>query len=258
MEDKLSVTFFLWDWFVLGKVLPHTNSTLLFSERILLGILRITSMNVLFYALGFLGIWKIPQPLRKPGDTIRELACTIIGLTLVSGLILVFAFWMTGHGWMKVYLDRDLYPFWYYVVSFPLAIFSLDTFFYFMHRLLHRGWAYDHIHHVHHRSIHTGPLSGTSFHPLEFLTFYSFPYVLALFLPLHIDVLNVISWMTFFFVTLSHSGMDPLPESFRLHRILSLWNSPTHHHLHHHIGKGNYSLFFNLWDRILKTNNPWK
>jgi sterol desaturase/sphingolipid hydroxylase (fatty acid hydroxylase superfamily) len=33
-------------------------------------------------------------------------------------------------------------------------------------------------------------------------------------------------------------------------------NSPTHHGLHHEKFLGNFSLYFNVWDRLMGTNHP--
>jgi sterol desaturase/sphingolipid hydroxylase (fatty acid hydroxylase superfamily) len=30
----------------------------------------------------------------------------------------------------------------------------------------------------------------------------------------------------------------------------------THHDLHHSACNANYSLYFNFWDRVMKTNHP--
>jgi len=32
--------------------------------------------------------------------------------------------------------------------------------------------------------------------------------------------------------------------------------SPTHHALHHETYRGNYSLYLNVWDRLMGTNRP--
>lgn len=38
--------------------------------------------------------------------------------------------------------------------------------------------------------------------------------------------------------------------------ILTLNNTPTNHVMHHERMRGNYGLYFNIWDRLMGTNHP--
>ncbi len=40
------------------------------------------------------------------------------------------------------------------------------------------------------------------------------------------------------------------------HKIFKWHNTPTHHNMHHKFVKNNYGLYFNFWDRVMKTNHP--
>jgi Delta7-sterol 5-desaturase len=219
-------------------------------------LLRIAFVVIVFDFLKKLSNHKliIEQPERNPYDTKRELSYTLLGLLLTSIITTAGMYLFLKKGWLTIYQDKEEFGLLYYYSCFPISLLALDSYFYLTHRIFHLGWFYRNIHYVHHLSIHTKGLTGTSFHPVEFLTFYSFPILLGLLLPLHINILNFIAWSTFILVTFAHSGLDPFPDSFRKSSILSLWNTPTHHHLHHHLGNGNFSLYFNFWDRILKTN----
>ena len=57
-------------------------------------------------------------------------------------------------------------PIWFVAMIVAVPIWA-GVHFYGLHRLLHVGWFYRHIHSWHHKNIHTGPWSGLAMHPGE-------------------------------------------------------------------------------------------
>jgi sterol desaturase/sphingolipid hydroxylase (fatty acid hydroxylase superfamily) len=55
---------------------------------------------------------------------------------------------------------------------------------------------------------------------------------------------------------MGHLGYELFPKWFLQNKISRWLNTSTHHNMHHHYGKGNYGLYFNIWDRLLGTNHP--
>lgn len=53
-----------------------------------------------------------------------------------------------------------------------------------------------------------------------------------------------------------HSGYEILPQRFRKSFLFEIFNSSVYHNLHHSKFKGNYGLYFRIWDRLLKTEHP--
>ena len=53
-----------------------------------------------------------------------------------------------------------------------------------------------------------------------------------------------------------HLGFEIAPKWFRKSFLFELMNTSVHHNLHHEKFKGNYGLYFRVWDRIMKTENP--
>ena len=53
-----------------------------------------------------------------------------------------------------------------------------------------------------------------------------------------------------------HLGYEIAPKWFRNSFLFEIINTSTHHNLHHHKFKGNYGLYFRIWDRIMKTEHP--
>ena len=55
----------------------------------------------------------------------------------------------------------------YYLLTFPLMFLIHDTYFYWMHRLMHIPFIFRHVHLVHHTSTNPTPWTSYSFHFLE-------------------------------------------------------------------------------------------
>jgi len=53
-----------------------------------------------------------------------------------------------------------------------------------------------------------------------------------------------------------HLGYEVAPKWFRNSILFEVLNTSVHHNLHHHKFKGNYGLYFRVWDRLLKTEHP--
>jgi Delta7-sterol 5-desaturase len=249
----------LWKWLLLGEQMSDPSLFSVISQKYFLSMARIFLMASIFLTIKqVIPQIRVKQPERKSGDLNRELFYTFVGLASVAIFTTLIISYLGPKGLVKFYNNKNDFGLFYYYLSYPIALLGLDAYFYSTHRLFHLKWVYNKIHYTHHLSIHTTPFTGTSFHPIEFVILYSYHVILSMIIPIHIDVLNFVSWITFIHSALAHSGIDPFPVSFRNHPILSLWNTPTHHHLHHIVGHGNYSLYFNFWDRILKTNNNAK
>lgn len=144
----------------------------------------------------------------------------------------------------------------YLFVSFVLITIWHETWFYWMHRMAHQKKFYQWIHVEHHRSTNPSPLAAYRFQATEaFLeAIYIIPFIA--FVPIHFHVLI---FHTFYAMILNiwwHLGYEFFPKGWASHPITKWINSSTHHNLHHQKFLGNYSLYFNFWDRIMGTNFP--
>jgi len=85
---------------------------------------------------------------------------------IASGLILLTPF--RAHTW--VYLNLNSYPLWWIGVSLLLSLVVHDTYFYWMHRLLHHKALFKHAHLLHHKSTNPSPWTAYAFHFFEAIT----------------------------------------------------------------------------------------
>lgn len=159
------------------------------------------------------------------------------------------------HGYTKLYGRWSDQSYWYAFGSFLLLLFIHDTYFYWMHRLLHTKLLYRYIHKHHHRPTPPTPFTSFAFHPLEAIVEFVFIIPAVMILPLHPIVLfafaNVMTAMNVW----GHLGFELFPEKYLQGMVGRIMNSTTHHDMHHQYNKCNYGLYFNFWDSIMHTNH---
>jgi Delta7-sterol 5-desaturase len=102
------------------------------------------------------------QRMRK-GQVREELLLSALAI-LIFALQATALVWMLRKGWLEIAWDRS--P-WHLLWELPLLYFWNELYFFAVHRLLHWGPLYRHVHIWHHRSVLTTPFSAYSFHPFE-------------------------------------------------------------------------------------------
>jgi signal peptidase I len=174
---------------------------------------------------------------------------------LIFALVGVLTSQLTLMGWTKLYLRIDRHGWGYFWFSLGAMIVIHDTWFYWTHRLMHVPWLFRFTHRVHHLSHTPTPWSALAFHPTEALVQALIFPVAALVLPMH--PLVAVLWLTYMIVinVWGHLGFELLPSGFRRHWLFRWHNTTTHHDMHHQDVTGNYSLYFNFWDRVMGTNH---
>jgi lathosterol oxidase len=182
-----------------------------------------------------------------------------IGWSLASAAIYgvptgILAWGWRTHGWTKVYLDAHAYPLWWLPVSVLLYLGLHDTWFYWTHRWMHLPRPFKAMHAVHHASRPPTAWAAMSFHPSEALTGAVVIPVLVLLIPIHVAALGlVLTIMTIMGVT-NHMGWELFPEALVNGRAGGWLITATHHQRHHAEYRGNYGLYFRVWDRLCGTD----
>lgn len=182
-----------------------------------------------------------------------------IGWSLASAAIYgvpagVVAWGWQEQGWTKIYTDVSAYPLWYLPVS-VLAYLSLhDTWFYWTHRWMHEPRLFRIAHAVHHESRPPTAWAAMSFHPWEAITGAVVIPALVFLIPIHVAALGtVLSIMTIMGVG-NHMGWEMFPR-WLVHGPAGKWLiTATHHQKHHEAYRGNYGLYFRVWDRLCGTD----
>jgi sterol desaturase/sphingolipid hydroxylase (fatty acid hydroxylase superfamily) len=165
-------------------------------------------------------------------------------------------FFLQRHGYTKIYTDFNAHSTGYFVFSVMAFIFIHDAYFYWSHRAMHHKKIYPHVHLIHHKSTNPTPWAVFAFHPLEALAQVAILPVMVFAMPLHPLAIFIWGIYQLFLNVGGHVGFELFPKGFTKNSLTKWHNSSTHHNLHHKYVTYNYSLYFNIWDRIMGTNHP--
>jgi Delta7-sterol 5-desaturase len=159
-------------------------------------------------------------------------------------------------GYTKLYINVDEYPLWYLPVSLLISMLIHETYYYWLHRWMHKPTVFKLLHKVHHDSNTTSPWTAFSFHPLEGLLQAIVLPLTIMFIPMHVYVLlTQLTLMTFSSV-INHLEIEVYPANFHKHIIGKWMIGATHHSLHHKQFKYNFGLYFTFWDKWKRTESP--
>lgn len=158
-------------------------------------------------------------------------------------------------GYTAIYEDINQYGWWWLPISFLIAALIHETYYYWLHRWMHRPKVYRLIHKVHHDSHITSPWTSFSFHPGEGVLQSVIIPLVILFLPMH--YWTIVTLLTFMTLTsaINHSNVEIYPKGFHKHWLGKWMIGATHHSLHHTEYRFNFGLYFTFWDKWMKTES---
>lgn len=156
----------------------------------------------------------------------------------------------------RLYLDIDKFGVPYLFFSFALLTIWQETFFYWAHRWMHQKPWFKLIHLTHHRSTNPSPMAAYSFSTLEAVIEGLYMLIFIFLVPIHPVVVLSQALYAMVMNVWWHSGFEVFPAGWARGRVTKWINTSTHHNMHHSHFNGNYSLYFNFWDRICGTNFP--
>ncbi len=159
-------------------------------------------------------------------------------------------------GYTKIYFDVNQYPLWYLPVSLVISMLIHETYYYWLHRWMHKPKVFKILHKVHHDSNTTSPWTAFSFHPLEGLLQAIILPLTIMFMPMHVYVLLFQLTIMTFSSVINHLEIEVYPKNFHKHLLGKWMIGATHHSLHHKQFKYNFGLYFTFWDKVKRTESP--
>jgi len=212
---------------------------------------------LVFYVWFKKKLWyaKIQQRYPENKHIIREIKYSISTL-FILGIVIMLVTLANKHGLTRAYKPFDKYGYTYYFFSMVLMMFVHDTYFYWGHRLMHWKPIYKWAHQTHHLSVNPSPFAAYAFHPFEAIFEMGILPVLAFTIPHHISTLTIFALYSLVINIGAHVGHEFFPKGVLKHKIFKWHNTATHHNLHHQAVKYNFGLYFNFWDKLMKTNHP--
>jgi Delta7-sterol 5-desaturase len=230
---------------------------------------QISSLLIIFRYLVFAGlaywifyVWgrskflhiKIQEKFPVSASILYEIINSIFSAFLF-GLFTLLIFYLKSLGFTLIYSSLDEYGYLYLFISWVLLVISHDAYFYWVHRLMHTDKLFAYVHRVHHRSHNPTPWASFSFHPIEAIIEFAFLPLAVFCIPLHPLVIAAWSFWMIGWNVVGHLGFELLSKNTAKHPILKFFNTSTYHNLHHQRNRGNFGLYFNVWDRWMNTTD---
>lgn len=206
-------------------------------------LLAFSFLTAVYYR--FLTHKKIQTPYPAFRSQLRDAALSLIApmFFLPSALICGY---LSKNNIGFVYHDIHQYGVCYFVFSLFLVTLVHDTYYYWLHRLLHTRFLFEAIHSVHHVTRNPTVVSFFAMHPLEdILMSLSIPLCAFLF-PISDLAFNGAYFLYLMQAIYAHSGF----EWFKTQKHSICFNTSYAHNMHHQFMGVNYSYFYNIWDRI--------
>lgn len=198
---------------------------------------------------------RIQKRFAKKKDFIREILHSLSS----SGIFTVIALLLLAtplRDYTQAYADLGDYPLWYFWLSVALSLIIHDTYFYWMHRLMHNPKIYRRTHLLHHKSVTPSPWASYSFHWAEAIVEGLVLVPILLLLPMHDSAVLAFTISSFAINVYGHLGYEIAPKVLRGSWLFQVINTSTHHNMHHSHFNGNYGLYFRFWDRLMNTELP--
>jgi Delta7-sterol 5-desaturase len=189
---------------------------------------------------------------RQVGVEVARSLRSILVFAVVTGAVVFAA--LGGH--TRLYRRVEDYGWAWFFASIVIAVVVHDAYFYWTHRLMHHPLLFRLVHRTHHLSTNPTPWAAYSFSITEAFVQAGIGPLLVFTVPMHgAAFLAFMTWQITFNV-FGHCGYEIFPRWFLDTRLGKLLNTVTHHTLHHEKVRGNYGLYFNVWDRLMGTNQP--
>ena len=196
---------------------------------------------------------QVRMPVRKSIQ--REIKWSMISM-FVQAFMTVILLICIGKGYTKIYFNIGEHSWIYFIVSILLSFVIHDAYFYWMHRFMHLKAIFPVVHKIHHLSKTPSPWAIYAFHPVENIIDYSIFPILVFFVPLHPYALAFVIVYNMIMNLGGHFGFEFLPAKYFNTWLFKYGLTTTHHDMHHAKVNCNYGLYFNIWDRLMKTNHP--
>jgi lathosterol oxidase len=186
----------------------------------------------------------VPDPASNHKAMRLAVVSTLGNITLMMPFQLLIA---SGHS--RIYWAGTARGAMWIAVSVLLYIAFVDTWIYWVHRMLHTDFFYRHLHRYHHQWQVPNSWVSMAFHPVDSFLFALPVHLFGFLMPLHGFVYLGMQILMSFWSVSSHDRVSILRRRW--------FNYADNHTLHHWFYRCNYGQFFTFWDRLMGTwRNP--
>lgn len=166
------------------------------------------------------------------------------------------ALWLTANGYTAGFYQGT--PTALEVVAYvAVLLVAHDTWFYWTHRAMHDRRLFKRFHRTHHKSITPTPFAAYAFDWPEAVVQVLFVSLWVAFVPTPWAAMFTFLGIMIVRNVMGHAGVEVHPRGMADHWFWGLFNTTTHHDLHHNGSfNHNYGLYFTWWDRMMGTEHP--
>lgn len=210
---------------------------------------------LIFYFLlkKYVAFKKIQSKFPGKKDYFREISYSTITIAIFGAVPLFILHVPALKAHTFFYTGLNEYGKVYFFLAFPLMFLIHDTYFYWLHRLMHHKKLFRLFHLVHHQSTNPSPWAAYAFHPLEAIVEAGIFAIFLFTIPIHPLHLAIFFFVMIVYNVYGHLGYELYPKGFSRHWLGKWINTSVNHNQHHQYFKGNYGLYFLWWDRWMNT-----
>lgn len=210
---------------------------------------------LLFYIVlrAFIGNKKIQKKYPKISDYAREIGYSVMTISIFALVPIIFIKNPLISPHTTLYRNIETYGWFYYFAAYPIMFLMHDTYFYWLHRLMHHKKLFRIFHLVHHQSTNPSPWAAYAFHPLEAIVEVGIFVIFLFTIPIHTSHFYIFFFLSIIYNVYGHLGWELYPKGFSRHWLGKWINTSVNHNQHHQHFKGNYGLYFLIWDRLMGT-----
>jgi Delta7-sterol 5-desaturase len=158
--------------------------------------------------------------------------------------------------WGVIHFHHEPASWWVIGLEYALYFVLFDTYFYWLHRWMHKEPVYTWVHKIHHRSISPNLLTTLSVSPLESIVNGGFvPLFLSAF-TMHDATVALIVPTNIIMGLYVHSGYEFMPRWWNKSWATKWFITATFHDQHHRYFIGNFGGYTTVWDRLCGTMRP--
>ncbi len=197
--------------------------------------------------------YKIQASFPASKDYLREVIYSFSSMVIFAAIVSAIVFNPAIRPHTTIYKEISSYGLTYYFLAFPIMFVLHDTYFYWIHRLMHHPVLFKYLHLVHHQSTNPSPWAAYAFHPLEAILENGIIILFYFTIPMHVTHVPIFFLFSIVYNIYGHLGWELYPKGFQ-QTLVGRWvNTAVAHNQHHKYFKGNYGLYLLFWDRVMGT-----
>jgi Delta7-sterol 5-desaturase len=202
-------------------------------------------------ATGFFKARKI-QPNGFKWKTFRdEILFALITVTVSASILIWLSDWLKANEYIT--FKQGPAAWWVIALEYAAYFITFDTWFYWLHRWMHKEPVYSLVHELHHRSNAPNLLTTFSVHPFESIINGGWVAIFTTVVSVHPESMALIGITAPIMGLYVHSGYEFLPRWWNKSWATKWFITTTFHDQHHKYFNYNFGGYTPVWDYICGT-----